>query len=474
MSVLSNALSWFRSILARVFPDSVSSTQYDDMDDAIKDWLDLYYDTPNWAKEVHNNTLNLPAAISSEFARLIMVAFEVNITGSERADFLQQQFKRLSKKLRVNLEECCALGGILFKPYVSQGRILTDCLTQERFIPIQYTDDEITAVACLTKVVKGKYHYFRIEKQVFDSASHTHTVTSKYYVSTDPSSIGKEITPEEYPDKIVQDYTIRNTDRPLFAFFRIPLANKIEKDSPLGVSVFSSAIKKIEQADRQWDRFLWEFEGGELAVDADERSLRPKRQQGQQEGDDKDRIVHMEMPKTRERLFRRFRVQTSSEEPFYHVFSPTLRDSSYGAGLDKILKQIEFDVGLAYGTISDPQNVDKTAEEVKSSKHRSFAVVDNMQKDLQAVLEDYIYALDQYASACSLAPAGEYDVQWNWGDGVLEDTEKETQIRLQEVNSGIVKKEEYLMWRYGLTEDKAKEKVPQSTGFSDYFSGGGN
>lgn len=469
MKVLSNALSWLRSILARVFPDSVSNDCYADMDDAIKDWLNLYYDMPSWAKEVHNHTLNLPAAISSEFARLIMIEFDVNITGSKRADFLQEQFKRLSKKLRVNLEECCAVGGILFKPYVNQGRILTDCITQERFIPIQYTDDEITSVACFSTIVKGKYHYFRIEKQEYDSAAHTHTVTSKYFVSTDPTSIGAEIAPDKYPDKVVPDYVIRDVDRPLFAFFRIPIANKIDKESPLGVSVYSSAIKKIEQADKQWDRFLWEYKGGELAVDADDRYIKPR----QQDGGTEDRATRLETPKTKERLFRRLRIQTASDKPFYEVFAPTLRDGSYGAGLDKIKREIEFDVGLAYGTITDPQTVDKTAEEVKFSKHRSFAVINNMQQNLQAVLEDYIYALDQYTSACNLAPAGTYNVQWNWGDGVLEDTEKETQIRLQEVNSGIITKEDYLMYRYGYTEKQAREKVPQSTGFSDYFSGGG-
>ena len=96
-----------------------------------------------------------------------------------------------------------------------------------------------------------------------------------------------------------------------------------------------------------------------------------------------------------------------------------------------------------------------------------------MQQDLQAVLEDYIYAMDQYASACNLAPVGSYDVQWNWGDGVLEDTDKETQIRLQEVNSDIISKVDYLMWRYGYTEKQAREKVPQTSGFTDYFSGRG-
>ena len=86
--------------------------------------------------------------------------------------------------------------------------------------------------------------------------------------------------------------------------------------------------------------------------------------------------------------------------------------------------------------------------------------------------KETIYAMDQYAAACNLSPSGEYDVQWNWGDGVLEDTDKETQIRLQEVNSRIIDKVDYLMWRYGYTEEQAREKIPQTSGFTDYFSGG--
>lgn len=461
-------MSWLRSIFSKVFFGDISAQQYNNMDEAIDEWLNLYYDNPPWLKKVNGHSLNLPAAIASEFARLIMVEFDVQITGSKRAKFLQKQFKRLRKKLRINLEEACAVGGILFKPYVKGGKIMTDCITQERFIPLEYNDDEITGVACLTHTAKGRFHYFRIEKQIYDDTTHIHSVTSKYYASTDPNSIGKEITPDQYPYDAVPDYSIRNVDRPLFAFFRVPLANKIDKESPLGVSVYSSAIRKIKQADKQWDRFLWEFEGGELAIDADDRLLRVRKD----EDSDSDRSIQFETPRTKKRLFRKLRGSNNTDKSFYEVFAPQLRDSSYAAGLDKILKQIEFDVGLAYGTISDPQNVDKTAEEVKSSKHRSFAVVNNMQQDLQAVLEDYIYAMDQYTNACNLTSAGSYDVQWNWGDGVLEDTDKETQIRLQEVNSRIIDKVDYLMWRYGYTEEQAREKIPQTSGFTDYFSGG--
>ena len=37
-------------------------------------------------------------------------------------------------------------------------------------------------------------------------------------------------------------------------------------------------------------------------------------------------------------------------------------------GLENYFRQIEFVVGLAFGDLSNPQSVDKTATEVKASK----------------------------------------------------------------------------------------------------------
>ena len=465
MKLKERFVRWLHTVMNKVFPET--SLEYENMDDAIDKWLQLYYDEPPWRHAVHGNTLNLPAGIAAEFARLIMIENEINITGSKRADYIQKQMKKLSENLQTNIEEGCALGGVLFKPYVSRGKVKIDCITPENFRPIQYTDDEITGIAGFSHFKKGKYYYTRVEKQIYDPDVGTHTVTSRFFISRDANSLGDEISVDQYPVQVVGDYIIHNVDRPLFAYFRVPRANTIDKESPLGVSVCAPAINKIRAADRQWDMFLWEYEGGELAIDADERLLRPIKQE--------NGTVYNPIPKGKDRLFRRLRQMSVGDgDPLFKTFAPELRDSAYGRGLDKILKQIEFSVGLSYGSISDPQNVDKTAEEIKSSKYRSFGFVSRMQEALQTSLENVIYCIDQYASACNLAPSGTYEVQWNWGDGILEDNEKETQVRLQEVNSGIVKKEKYLMWRYGCTEEQAREMMPQESEFTDYFAGGGN
>lgn len=459
------ARDWLRKIINWALPGNFSRYYtYEDMDAAIEKWLALYYDEPPWLKKVHGKTLNLAAGIASEFARLIMVEFDINVTGSKRADFISKQFARVTAHLRENLEKACAVGGIMFKPYVSNGVVLTDCITQDRFVPVEWTDDEITSAIFISKIAKGMFYYFRIEKQTYDPKTRSHRVRSKFFRSKQPDNIGVEITAKEYPMQIDDDYTINDVDKPLFSFWRVPTANKIDKESPLGVSVYSMAVKLIMEADFQWDRFLWEYEGGALAIDASESALRPR---PIKDGNGND--IKFDMPKSKDRLFRKLNVHNSNDKPFYEIYAPALRDSSYGHGLDVIMRKIEFACALAYGTLSDPQNVDKTAEEVKSAKQRSYDTVNNMQQSLQTALEDYIYAIDQYVSACNLAPAGNLEVQWNWGDGVLEDSDKETQIRLQEVNSNIVDKIEYLKWRYGCTDEQAKEMMPKNTGIVDFF-----
>ncbi len=459
-------MNWLRKIINRIFPEDLSEYYtYKNMDDAIEKWLALYYDEPPWKEKVHEKTLNLSATIASEFARLIMVEFDINVTGSKRADFISKQFARVTAHLRENLEEACAVGGIMFKPYVNNGVVLTDCITQDRFVPVEWTDDEITSAIFISKIVKGKFYYFRIEKQTYDPKTRSHRVRSKFFRSKQLDNIGVEITAKEYPMQIDDDYTINDVDKPLFSFWRVPTANKIDKESPLGVSVYSMAVKLIMEADFQWDRFLWEFEGGELAIDAAESALRTR---SITDSSGKTATKY-ETPKTKDRLFRKLNYHSNSDKPFYEIFAPALRDSAYGNGLDKILRKIEFACALAYGTLSDPQNVDKTAEEVKSGKQRSYDTVNNMQQSLQTALEDYIYAIDQYVSACNLSPAGKLEIQWNWGDGVLEDSDKETQIRLQEVNSNIVDKIEYLKWRYGCTDEQAVKMMPKNKGVADFF-----
>ena len=216
-------LNWLRILANKLFPESVANAySYNDMEEAMEDWLEIYADLPWWCESCHNKTLNLGATIASEFARLITIEFESEVTGSKRADFLQEQYERLLKQLRIKLEAACAVGGIMFKPYVRKGVILPDCITQDKFIPIEYSNGIITAAIFFDQQVKGKAYYTRIEKQTYSYENKSHTIESHFFVSSSPDNIGEEINPENLSSDMwtgIDPYIVINdVDRPLFAF----------------------------------------------------------------------------------------------------------------------------------------------------------------------------------------------------------------------------------------------------------------
>jgi len=131
--------------------------------------------------------------------------------------------------------------------------------------------------------------------------------------------------------------------------------------------------------------------------------------------------------------------------------------------LNHQLRLVEFNCSLAYGTLSDPNNVDKTAEEIKSSKQRSFDMTKDMQGALQEALEDMLVAMDFYTSIYHLAPVGSYQTTFNWGDSILSDREKELAEMQQDVTAGIIRKELYIAKKYGVSEEEALKMMPQQT-----------
>ena len=55
---------------------------------------------------------------------------------------------------------------------------------------------------------------------------------------------------------LAPDAHFEGLDRPSFAYFRIPSANREDRHSPLGVSVYAPAVDTIRDADTQYGRLI--------------------------------------------------------------------------------------------------------------------------------------------------------------------------------------------------------------------------
>lgn len=422
----------------------------------IREWGNIYENKAPWLnKDV--KSLELSSSVASEFVRLTTAEMKTEITGSARASFLQEQYKKMLKNLSDNLEKGNARGGIILKPYVKNGQIFIDFVIQGNFYPISFDDTgKIISIVFATQKTEGNYIYTRLEYHRLEGTDYY--ISNTAYKSNNNSSLGKKINLLEIPEwkDIENEVKIENIEKPLFAYYKPPIANNVDAKSPLGIAVFAKAVNLIKDADEQYGRVIWEYEASEKAVYASIEALKPKKEIIR---DEEGKRVKWETPKLKERLFKAIDISKTNGEDFFQDYSPEIRDEAFWRGLNKILERIEFNVGLAYGTLSEPAFSDKTATEIKTSKQRSYVTVSRMQENLQEALEDLIYAIDVLTTLYSLAPAGTYQASFEWGDSVLTDTQVEQTIQMQEVGQGLRSKLRYIMWRYGLTEQQAQEEL---------------
>lgn len=419
----------------------------DKMANRIDLWAKMYKNEPPW-KEKNIKLCGLPAAIAGEFARLVTLELKTEVTGN---DFINEEYQAVISDIRKYTEYACAKGGLAMKPYASEGHIEVDMVQADRFFPTKFNSrGEVTAAVFAESLTVGKKVYTRLEYHQHEGTMYH--INNKAFVKQDLDNVevlGKEVPLTAVPEwaNLQEEVTLKNVKMPLFAYFKIPNANNVDDTSPLGVSVYSRAINDIKEADNQWTRLLWEFEGSELAIDADITLFK------------KDDKGNYEFPKGKDRLFRMMDLDDNAEK--YKVFAPAIRDENLINGFNAILRRIEFNVGLAYGTLSDPNTVDKTAEEIKASKQRSYSTVSDIQKSLQTALEQLVYAMDVMAQLSGLYGRKKYEMSFDWDDSIVIDKEQELASMQQDAVAGFIRKELYVAAKYGVSEEEALKMMPQ-------------
>lgn len=453
----------FKSIEQAERIESPISTE---MATALDRWHRMYLDEPDWlGGEADIRSMNLPAFVCSEIARQVLLEMQWNITGKDangdtqdangetvmnpRAEYLKAEFEKIIPVLRQKLEQACAAGGMVIKPYHVNGHIYFDFVMDWGIYPMAFDDDgKLSDVVIPDVFVEGKTYYTRLERHRMKDG--TVEITQRAFKSNMRDNLGTEISLEEVErwKGVEKEAMVPETDGALFGWYKVAAANSVDVDSPMGAAVFAKAEKTIKEADIQYSRILWEYEGSELAIDVDPSALRPR------VGAD----GKMEMPKLKERLFRAVNIDKGDRD-LYEPYAPQIRDAALFHGLNQILMRVEDLCGLSRGTISDANTEARTATEMKIVKQRSYATVADNQAALESCLKDVVRAMDKYATIYGLAPEGDYDVSFEWDDSILTDTEQQTQERLMLLNAGIISKAEFRQWYMGETPAQAKAAI---------------
>lgn len=445
----------------------INPTVSSPMKDSIELWESMYKGESPWLDE-NTKSLGVATMIASEKARTATLEMDIKITGeSKRAKYISEQFQKVIWTIRTQLEYGIALGGLVIKPYVVMGpnnkfKIEVNYTKATHFYPLSFSPEgKITEAAFIDRFATKDAIYSKLEHHKLQN--NTVTVTNMAYkkevLNGNPSYYDPHDSELGYPialtdvdvwRTLVPQITIPNMDSLLFVYFKMPQANNVDLESPLGVSGFSKAVDLIQDADKAYSNLLWEFEGGQMAIDVDRTCFNLYR-------DDKGKDVYT-LPKLQDRLFRR--TLDLGDDNFYNVFAPELRDKSILNELNSILVQIENVCDMSRGSLANIQYTEaRTATEIKILKQRSFSANQDIQKELENCLKCVIHIMDFYCDMYQIVEPGDYQVAFKWDDSIIIDKDSERQVDLLDVQNGILSKVEYRMKWMGETEQQATEAI---------------
>lgn len=410
------------------------------LSDKIDIWRNMYNGMAPWVSEKDGIvSLRIEQSICREFADVALNEMEISVSNPRLDEILKQALRDNNE----NLQEGLGLGAFCVKPLGPGSGV--EYVMQGDFIPILFDSaGRLMDVIFVEIRRQGDNDYYRRLERHTVSESRL-TITNKAYKGSE-LVIGREIGLDAFEDWAALTPAIEYAwNKPDFGYYKNPCKNIIDR-TPNGISVFDSAIELIKRADKQFGRLDWEYESGERSIIADVDALPVPNANGYR-------------TKPKERLVKTLDLTDQGGiGDKYHEFSPELRDSGYIQGLNEYKRAIEENVGLAFGDLSNVQDVDKTATEVINSKKRKYNRVTAIQDNLKDCLSDLVDALAFYNG---LSTSG-YEFKIDFHDSILTDEEGDRDQLRRDLASGVLNAWEYRMKVYGEDEMTAKANVPQA------------
>ena len=455
MSLFSTIRGWFSMLLKSKAKDefNIETIGSDDMDSWINECIRIYQGNPCWLDpDDHIDTVNFAKSICSETARLAMLAAGIHFDGSARAEWLQQQIDKIYDQLREWVEYGCAYGTVILKPN-GDG---VDLYTRNQFEVTSVNNGKIDGVVFHNWKKQGKNWYTRLEYHRFEND--LYLITNKCYIGDQPDdtkeSIDIQLTP--WAD-LSEEVVMSNIAEPLFGVFRTPHANNIDMGSPYGLPVFSEAIQELRDLDIAYSRNAKEVEDSKRTVLLDSDTLIPS-------GTKVSNTPHS-WQTSREQLGLPDMVKNvrgDGKEVFYQEINPTLNTDIRITGINALLSQIGYKVGFSNGYfVFNEKTGIQTATGVEAEQQRTIQLIKDVRDKLEDCLDGLIYALDVFATLYGLAPAGAYEVVYDFGD--ITYNRDEDRARWW----GYVQAEKVPAWKFfvkfeGMTEEDAKAMVAEA------------
>lgn len=455
MSILSRVREWLNGMvrydteIKKEF--GIKNITSDRMTDIVERCFQIYEGTPEWLSE-DVKTINFAKTICSEISRLATMNISVTIDGEARAQWLQNEVDKVQKQLRRWVEYGNAYGTLYFKP---NGKTI-DVLTPSKTVVTDTIGDEITGIVFIDTVYNSTENRYYTRLEYHKIKDGRYTITNRCYWSENKGALTHKIPIEASPWKgLSEETTIDNVEHLLFGMYRTPSGNNIEPFSPLGLPIYADAVEELKDLDVAYSRNAKEiFDSKRTVIMDSDRLLSTGTRVGI---NNQTEILKQRGLPDYVRL-----VEGTGTGDIYHEINPTLSTETRLKGLDALLSEIGYKCGFSNGYfVFNQKSGMVTATQVESDDRRTLQLINDVRNAVKDMIDGLVYSLDKFADAYSLAPAGDYEISYDFADLTLNEDEDRARW-YQYVTAGLVTFEKYLVMHEGFSEDEAKELVEQA------------
>lgn len=435
-----------------------------------KEWHTVKYVTVNGQKKRRRKTLNIAKVSVNELAKLIFSEkVEISISDSTLATNIEQTLKdnRFYKLFQERLEQMFALGGLVLKvnpkeQYDGTHKLLISYITPDCFIPISWENADITEAAFLNISKKGdktyclfEIHRWKVTKdKKTEEVKRLYEITNILYEKEANGSDAKRVPLSIlYPE--LQEVTyIENLTQPLFQYCKPNIANNMDLQSPLGISLYANALDTLYAIDVAFDSFISEFKLGKRRIivpaQAVKMVLDPLTGQTERYFDADDEVY----------------VAMNVADPEKQKIvdnTVALRVDEHIAAINALLNLYSMQVGFSSGTFTFDGTQVKTATEVISENSKTYQTIVSNENILEESLAKFIRTLTEVAALYGIfpLPGKPFEIDFYWDDSIIGDKYTDSDFYIKLNQNGMVSKKYTLMKVLGLTEEQADEMLQE-------------
>ena len=402
---------------------------------ALREWLDLYYGAPRPGEDP---APRLAALIVAKLCRTVFAEYDTRLDGGAD-DLTRGSLTALNAVARLAMQYALMGGECLLKPVLAGGALDFVPIRRDCYVPLaRDAHGNLLAVGTMECHSRGATRYALLERRV--AGADGLTIETRLF-ELNGQALGRCVplsTLDACADLVPQLF-LPGVPGVGLAVLRTPLANCVDGSAD-AVSIYAPAVGLLHAVARCEEQLNREFANGASRVFASEDLLRPDLHGRRAFQDD----LFVGLPDDPSNLG-------------VTVYSPALREESYLARKQDLLRGCESLIGLRRGILSETEAEaePRTATEIAATSVDYDLTIRDLQAVWEAAAREALTICQALGGLYGLrtADAAPVILTIDWGDGVLYDRSRVWEEQRQMVADGLLRPELALAWYYGLPHE---------------------